>query len=80
MSTLEPVRPTAPLTVATTRGLIYGVVTALIAAVVALTPADIATLGPIAPFLAIAARMAEAAILDRRQPPQLGRLGGKGPA
>ncbi len=71
--------PTKPINVAALRGLLYGALAALVAGVVALTPADLGSFGWAVPILAILARMGEAALLDRNQPPQAGPLGG-GPA
>ena len=72
--------PTKPLNVAAIRGLLYALVTGAIAVIVAATPAELETFGPWAPVLILLARVGEAALLDRKQPPQVGALGGKGPA
>lgn len=69
-----------PSVVALLRGTIYAAMTGAIAVVVALTPADLATLGPFAPPAVLLARWGEALLLDRRQPPQLGLFGGRGRA
>lgn len=71
--------PTKPINVAALRGVLYGVLAAGIAGVVALTPGDLGAWGWLVPILAVLARMGEAALLDRNQPPQAGPLGG-GPA
>lgn len=73
-------RTTRPTIVALARGLLYAALTAVIGAVIALTPTDLESLGPWAPVLVVLARVGEAALLDRRQPPQAGPLGGQGPA
>ncbi len=69
-------QPTRPNTVAVMRGLGYAALTALVAAAIALTPADLETIGPFAPVLVLLARVGEALLLDRRQPLQAGPLGG----
>lgn len=71
--------PTKPTTVAALRGLLYAAIVAAIAVVIAATPADLSVLGPAAPIVVLVARWGEALILDRKQPPQAGPLGG-GPA
>lgn len=73
----DPVRPTAPTKVAAVRGLLYALLTAAIGVVIAATPADLSTLGPWAPVIVLVARVGEAVLLDRKQPPQAGPLGGK---
>jgi hypothetical protein len=69
---------TKPTTVAAVRGLLYALLTAAIGVLVAATPVELAALGPWAPLLVLLARVGEAALLDRRQPPQDGPLGGRG--
>jgi hypothetical protein len=69
--------PTKPTTVAAVRGLLYALLTAAIGVLVAATPVELAALGPWAPLLVLLARVGEAALLDRRQPPQAGPLGGQ---
>lgn len=73
-------RPTSPTQVAAIRGMLYALVTAAVGVIIAATPADITTFGPFAPVFVLLARVGEAVLLDRRQPPQDGALGGKGPA
>lgn len=72
--------PTKPVAVAALRGLLYAAVAAIVAVVIAASPADLADFGPAAPVILWVARIAEAWLLDRRQPRQLGALGGKGSA
>lgn len=69
-----------PLSVAVLRGMLYALFVGVVSVIVAATPADLAFFGTYAMPLAFAARVLEAALLDRKQPPQLGPLGGKGPA
>lgn len=71
--------PTKPTTVAAIRGLFYVFVVGVIAVIVAATPADMEMFGRFAAPLAFLARIGEAVLLDRKQPPQAGPLGG-GPA
>lgn len=73
----DPVRPTSPSRVAALRGLLYAGITAAIAVVIAATPADLSVLGPATPVVVLVARWGEAMLLDRKQPPQAGPLGGK---
>lgn len=80
MATLMPVRPTKPINVAALRGLLWALLTAAVSVVVAATPVELEVFGWAAPVLVLLARVLEAGILDRKQPPQLGPLGGKGPA
>lgn len=68
--------PTKPTTVAAVRGLLYALLTAAIGVLVAATPVELESLGPWAPLLVLLARVGEAALLDRQQPP--GPLGGRG--
>lgn len=69
-----------PTTVALNRGLLWSLVAAIVAVVIAATPADLDALGPWAPLIVLVARVLEAVLLDRKQPPQIGALGGQGPA
>lgn len=72
--------PTKPVHVAALRGLLWALVAAVVAVVVAATPVELEALGPAAPVVLLGARVLEAALLDRKQPTQLGAWGGKGPA
>lgn len=76
----RPWRGHRPLAVAANRGLLWSLAAAILGVVIAATPADLETLGPWAPLIVLVARVLEAVVLDRRQPPQIGALGGQGPA
>lgn len=74
--------PRTPSTVAAVRGvLLWSALGAVLTALVAVTPLDLAGFGKWAGLLAIVipalARWLEGVILDRNQPPQAGLLGGE---
>lgn len=68
--------PTKPTTVAFLRGLLLAVLAAVAALLVNVTSADAGDLGPYVPILVLAGRYLEGWVLDRRQAPQAGALGG----
>ena len=80
MATLMPVRPTKPINVAALRGVLWALIAGAVTVIVAATPVELEVFGWAAPILVFLARVLEAGILDRKQPPQAGRLGGQGPA
>ncbi len=67
---------TSPLVVGLLRGLLLAVVTAIVGGLATLTPATLGQLAPFLPVLVLAARAAEAYLLDRGAGPQAGALGG----
>ncbi len=68
--------PTKPTTVAFLRGLVLAALAAIAALLVQVSEADAGDLGPYVPVIVLAGRYLEGWVLDRRQAPQAGPLGG----